>query len=129
MKKTAQRQRAALSTDNFSNLDPLVLSDPARPAQASIDELPKRRKVALAEPVTVARFWKNRRHDAIVVTLSTFEGRNIVDVRQHFMNQAGQLQASPKGVAMVVLRLPDLAAAITKALAKARDLGLLEASS
>jgi hypothetical protein len=83
-------------------------------------------RVTLPEPVIVERFWKNRRHDAIVVTLSTFQGKNIVDVRMHAMNKAGQLQPTGKGVAMVVLRLPELAAAINKALAKARELGLLE---
>ncbi len=85
-------------------------------------------RVTLPEPIEVAKFWKNRRHDAIVVSLSTFDGRNIVDVRQHFMNGEGKLQPSPKGIAVTVLRLPDLADAITKALAKARQLGLLEGS-
>jgi hypothetical protein len=67
---------------------------------------------ALPEPIEVARFWKNRRHDAVVVTLQSFKGRNLVDVRMHAMNKAGALQPTPKGVAMVVLRLPDLLAAI-----------------
>jgi hypothetical protein len=83
-------------------------------------------RVTLPEPVEIAKFWKNRRHDAIVTTLSTFEGRNIVDVRTHTMNN-GRLVPTTKGVAIVVLRLPELAKAITKALAKARELGLLEA--
>ena len=37
-------------------------------------------RVTLPEPVEIAKFWKNRRHDAIVTTLSTFEGRNIVEM-------------------------------------------------
>jgi hypothetical protein len=82
-------------------------------------------RVTLPEPVEIARFWKNRRHDAIVVSLSTFEGRNLVDVRQHFMNAEGKLQPTGKGVAMVVLRLPELAAAVNKALMKARELNLI----
>jgi hypothetical protein len=82
------------------------------------------RRPTLDEPVTVDRFWKNRRHDAIVTTLSTFEGKNLVDVRMHSMNK-GRLVPTPKGVAMVVLRLPDLAKSINKALKQARELGLL----
>ena len=78
----------------------------------------------LPEPVEIAKFWKNRRHDAVVVSLSTYEGRNIVDVRTHTMNQ-GRLVPTTKGVAIVVLRLPELAKAITKALAKAQELGLI----
>ncbi len=81
-------------------------------------------RVTLPEPVEIAKFWKNRRHDAIVVSLSTYEGKNIVDVRMHAMKK-GRLLPTPKGVAMVILRLPELAKAVTKALAKAKELGLL----
>jgi hypothetical protein len=87
------------------------------------------RKPTLDEPVIIDRFWKNRRKDAIVTTLSTFEGRNLVDVRQHFMNSEGKLQPTQKGVAIVVLRLPDLAKAVNKALERARELGLLDGAS
>lgn len=83
-------------------------------------------RVTLAEPVEVAKFFKNRRKEVIVVSLSTFEGRNIVDVRQHFHNEQGQMRPTGKGVAMVVFRLPDLHKAITQALAKAKELGLLD---
>jgi Transcriptional Coactivator p15 (PC4) len=82
-------------------------------------------RVTLPEPIEVAKFWKNRRHDAIVVSLSTYEGKNLVDLRMHAMKN-GRLVPTPKGVAMVIPRLPDLAKAITKALQKARELGLLE---
>jgi Transcriptional Coactivator p15 (PC4) len=83
------------------------------------------RRPTLDEPVIVHQFWKNRRHDAVVVSLSTFEGRNLVDVRMHSMKD-GRLVPTPKGVAMVVLRLPDLAKAINKALKQARELGLVD---
>jgi hypothetical protein len=82
-------------------------------------------RVTLPEPVEIAKFWKNRRHDAVVVSLSTYEGRNIVDVRTHTMNQ-GRLVPTTKGVAIVVLRLPELAKAVTKALKQARELGLID---
>jgi hypothetical protein len=83
-----------------------------------------RPRPTLAEPVTVARFWKNRSHDAIVVELSTFEGRNLVDVRTNVMSR-GRLVPTTKGISVAVLRLPDLAKAINKALAKAKELNLL----
>jgi transcriptional coactivator p15 (PC4) len=85
-------------------------------------------RVTLSEPVEVAKFWKNRRHDAIVVSLSTYEGKNLIDVRMHAMKQ-GRLVPTPKGLAMVVRRLPDLAKAVAKALAKAQELGLLDAAA
>jgi hypothetical protein len=80
----------------------------------------------LEEPVVVSKFWKNRRHDAIITSLSTFEGRNVVDVRTHVMDRKGCLVPTPKGLSIVVLRLPELAAAVNKALAKAQELGLLD---
>ena len=83
------------------------------------------RRPTLDEPVVISKFWKNRRHDAIVVSLSTYEGCNLVDVRTHTMKD-GHLVPTPKGVAMVVRRLPDLAAAVMKALAKAKELGLID---
>jgi hypothetical protein len=87
------------------------------------------RRPTLDEPIEVAKFFKNRRKDVIVVSLSTFEGRNLVDVRQHFTNEQGQMRPTSKGVALVVLRLPELAAAVNKALAKAQELGLLDDES
>jgi hypothetical protein len=83
-------------------------------------------RVTLPEPIEIAKFFKNRRKDVIVVSLSTYEGRNIVDVRQHFHNEKGQMRPTSKGVAVVVLRLPDLAKAINKALSRAVELGLID---
>jgi hypothetical protein len=79
----------------------------------------------LAEQVVVDRFWKNRRKDAIVVSLSSYEGHNLIDVRTHYMSKEGKLLPTAKGVAISILRLPELAKSINKALAKARELGLI----
>jgi hypothetical protein len=84
------------------------------------------RRPTLDEPIQVASFWKNRRHDAVVISLQSFQGRNLVDVRMHAMHRDGTLKPTGKGVAMVVLRLPELLAAVTKAHAKAVELGLLD---
>lgn len=83
----------------------------------------------LPEPVLIATFWKNRAHDAVRVTLKTYEGHNLVDVRQFKPVEGGTHQPTTKGVAMSVQRLPELADAINKALAKARELGLIGAAS
>jgi transcriptional coactivator p15 (PC4) len=81
-------------------------------------------RITLPDPVIVSQFWKNRRHDAITVSLSTFEGKNIVDIRMYAMKD-GKLLPTTKGVAMVILRLPDLVKAINRAAAKAKELGLI----
>jgi hypothetical protein len=79
----------------------------------------------LTETIEVASFWKNRKHDAVVVSLKSFEGRNFIDVRQHFINQKGVLQPTSKGLLIGVLRLPDFAKAVNRALAKAKELDLI----
>jgi hypothetical protein len=84
------------------------------------------RAAALPEPVIVARFWANRRGEAIFIQLREYEGRALVDVRKHFTAKDGTMQPTKKGLSIVVARLPELAAALTKAAAKAVELGLLE---
>jgi hypothetical protein len=72
------------------------------------------------------RLWKNRqRRDAIVVSLSTYEGKNVISVRTYTTSQDGRMLPTAKGVSLVVARLPELHTALTRALAKARTLGLL----
>jgi hypothetical protein len=80
----------------------------------------------LPEPIEW-RLWKNRqRRDAIVVSLSTFEDRNLISVRTYTTNQAGKMLPTAKGVSLVIARLPELAIAINRALKKARELGLID---
>lgn len=84
------------------------------------------RRPTLPEPIVVDRFFKNRRKDVMATTLSTFKGINVVDVRLFAMTKDGRNVPTPKGVTISVRRLRDLHAAITKALAKAESLGLLD---
>jgi hypothetical protein len=85
--------------------------------------LPARQR--FVEPVEIAKFWRNRRGEAVIVCLREYEGRVLIDCRVHFTNKEGKLQPTSKGLSLVVLRLPDLVRAVTKALAKAKELGLL----
>jgi hypothetical protein len=80
----------------------------------------------IAEPIEVAKWWKSRRRDiAIVVSLSAYEGHNLVNVREHFVGSDGCMRPTTKGLAMVVRRLPDLAKAVNKAMKQAQEMGLL----
>jgi hypothetical protein len=80
----------------------------------------------LAEPIEIAKFWKNRRRDkAIVVTISAFEETNIINVREHFVGSDGIMRPTTKGIATSVRRLPELSRAIRRALERARELNLL----
>jgi hypothetical protein len=75
-------------------------------------------------PVTIAEWWKNRRGESIRVCLSTYEGRSLADIRTWFPSDDGKLRPG-KGFASEVKHLPRLAAALAKAEAKARELGLI----
>jgi hypothetical protein len=84
------------------------------------------RRPTLDEPVVVDKFWRNRRHDAIITSLATYHDKNIVSVRTFVMAKDGCLVPTTKGLSILVLKLPELAKAVNKALAKARELGLLD---
>ncbi|HTC04899.1 MAG TPA: transcriptional coactivator p15/PC4 family protein [Xanthobacteraceae bacterium] len=83
-------------------------------------------RASLPEPVIVSEFWANRRGESVRVQLREYEGHPLVDVRKHFTNGEGKLQATKKGLSLSLHRLPELAAAINRALAKAQELGLVE---
>ena len=73
----------------------------------------------------MAECWKNRRGESIRVCLSAHGGRNLADVRTWFPGDDGKLKPG-KGFAAEIRHLPRLAAAIAKAEAKARELGLID---
>jgi hypothetical protein len=80
----------------------------------------------LPEPVVVDKWWANRRHDAIVTTLQSYLGHNLIDLRKHAMGRDGVLKPTSKGITIKVTRLRDLRQAIEKAIKKAEDLGLID---
>jgi hypothetical protein len=85
-----------------------------------------RKPAPLAEPIEIGKFWKNRRRDtAIVVSLSAYEGHNLINVREHFVGSDGCTRPTTKGLAMVVRRLPEFSKTVCQALKKARELNLL----
>lgn len=84
----------------------------------------------LAEPVTIAKFWKNRRRsESVHVTLSEYEGRSLINVRVYATGTDGIDRPTTKGVAMAIDKLPELARALVKAEAVAKQRGLLEAET
>jgi hypothetical protein len=80
----------------------------------------------LTETIEIAKWWKNRQRTiAIVVSLRHYEGHNLVDVREHYTDQAGCMKPSTRGLSMVVRRLPEFSKAMRRALERARDLDLI----
>jgi hypothetical protein len=82
-------------------------------------------RTVLSEPVEIAKFWRNRRGEAVIVQLREYEGHVLADARMNFTNKEGKLQPTGKCISISVRRLPELAAALTKAERKARELGLI----
>ena len=84
-------------------------------------------RATLAEPIEVAKFWKNRRrNESLRISLSEYEGHPLINVRIYATGTDGIDRPTTKGVAMGIRKLPELAAGLAKALERARDLGLLE---
>lgn len=83
----------------------------------------------LAEPLVVFQIWKGRqRRECIRLTLSRYNGRPIGDLRVFFTTSTGHMQASKKGIAFAIAKLPELRKALEKAEAQALDLDLIEAA-
>jgi transcriptional coactivator p15 (PC4) len=83
-----------------------------------------RQRPHLAEPVVVAEWWRDRSGHAVRVSLSTFNGHNLVDVRT-WWTKDGKLKPG-RGFAANVRHLPKLATALAKATRKAVELGLID---
>jgi Transcriptional Coactivator p15 (PC4) len=97
---------------------------------ASDPEFATHREDPLAEPIVPAQMWKGRRRDECIrITLSRYQGAAIADVRIFFTTTTGHMQASKKGIAFAIAKLPELRKALEKAEAKAVELDLIEATS
>jgi hypothetical protein len=78
----------------------------------------------LVEPLLIAEWRKNRGGESIQVVLKNYEGFNLIDVRTWFGGEDGQRRPG-SGFAASVRHLPQLSKAISAAVAKANELGLL----
>jgi hypothetical protein len=77
----------------------------------------------LAEPIIIPQWWKNRSGEVVRVRLTAYQNRNIIDLRGWHSTEGTLVPG--KGFAADVRHLPHLAAALTKAESKARELGLI----
>ena len=84
------------------------------------------RHPVLTAEIIVSEFKKNRAGESVRVVLRGYEGQNILDIRTWFGSSDG-IRRPGRGFACSVKLLPELATAVSKALAKAIELGLIEA--
>jgi hypothetical protein len=98
----------------------------SQPASADKPGDPRAKASPLAVPITIAKWWKNRRRsESVHVTLSEYEGHNLINVRVYATGTDGIDRPTTKGVSMGIDKLSVLAEALAKAEAKARALGLI----
>jgi hypothetical protein len=84
-------------------------------------------RATLPEPVVISKISKNRRRiESVHVSLSEYEGHCLINVRVYCTGADGIDRPTPRGVAMGIRKLPELARALVKAETKARELGLLD---
>ena len=82
---------------------------------------------ALANPPTlplVVAEWNRNASEVIRVALDQFNGRHTINVRVLYRD-GGSLKPGKSGITLSLSHLPPLAAAMGKALAAARELGLI----
>ena len=70
--------------------------------------------------------WQKNAHESIRVSLSRYEGREVVDCRVWYAAKDGELKPSPKGLTLGLHHLPRLATGIADALSFTRHHGLLQ---
>jgi hypothetical protein len=84
------------------------------------------RRPTFDAPMVISKTWKNWwRRAVIVISLNHFEGNNLVDIREHCTGADGIDRPTAKGLAVGIGKLPELVRALVKAVAAARELGLL----
>jgi hypothetical protein len=85
------------------------------------------RRPTLDAPIVISKFWKNRRRsESVQISLAEYEGHCLINVRVYCTGTDGIDRPTPKGVAVGIRKLPELARALVNAEAKARSLGLLD---
>jgi hypothetical protein len=125
MKKPANASaRAGFSVSKNSKADTRNLIEAGPDPQAGLTQVSHRINT-LCEPIVAAKFWRNRRGEAVVVRLKEYKGRALADIRVFVGDKTGRLVPTTKGIAVKMSKLPELAAAIRRAETKARALGLL----
>jgi hypothetical protein len=80
----------------------------------------------LAQEVTIDQWWKNRSHEAITISMSTYQGKNVIDIRV-WQSTDGRLRPTKKGITTDLKHLRRLARALNIAVTKAIELDLIDA--
>lgn len=75
------------------------------------------------EPILIAE-WPISRGEIARVSIRSFKGSWLIDLRKWFQTGDGQLRAGPKGISLSVRHLRRISEAMNKAIEVARSRGL-----
>jgi hypothetical protein len=82
--------------------------------------------IAENEPIEIHKMSRDRRGNALVFSLKSYQGRAFFDLRTYYTGQDGIFKPTAKGITASPSKLPEIAKAIVKAIDRARELGLLD---
>jgi len=82
--------------------------------------------IAENEPIEIHKMWRDRRGNALVFALKSYQGRAFFDLRTFFTDTAGILRPTAKGITASPGKLLEMAKAMVKTVDRARELGLIE---
>jgi hypothetical protein len=68
----------------------------------------------LSEPLIIGQWWRNRSGEAITIGMSTYQGKNVIDIRV-WRSTDGRLRPTTKGLTTELKHLPRLAKALGQA--------------
>ena len=77
-----------------------------------------------AEPIVVGEFEKNAK-DTLRVTLSQYNGTDLISLRLYYKDKDGNLKPGKDGISLKVEQFPLLARILADAGSRLKDIGLL----
>jgi hypothetical protein len=86
---------------------------------------PSKAKSKLEENVEIAEWLRNRRGQTVRVTLRAYNGHPLLDIRTWWIGDDRAVHPG-KGIPVRIKDLPQLTEAVTEALKRAQELGLLD---
>jgi Transcriptional Coactivator p15 (PC4) len=75
--------------------------------------------------IELSKMWANRRGEAIIAKLVTWQGKTFIDIRKYFTDQSGRFAPTKKGFTLSVHKLPELARNIARTEHEVRKRGLI----
>jgi hypothetical protein len=85
-----------------------------------------KQRVTLPASEKIAEIWRNRGGESVRIEIREYQGCVILDLRIYFPDGKGVLKPSKKGLCFTIRKLPEFARGVSKALTRARELGLID---